>query len=501
VLKPLAGIAILFTLSSAHAQTQPPPPESAAAGQVVEVKAARSTPTGEKAKVFAAKRRVLKGTLAQKCALDSVYFSEQDDMDTYIEQLEEMKDPEEISETGTPMRDPNLQKFNPNAPYGDASNVVDSSSITGAASSQAVGPCGTGDRKFASGREHIIRKDKSFDQALTHIDAKEYDKAAAQLEIAYSKIGYPEAAVLLAKLSLNGLGVPRSTEKAMYWLDRAAGTRFDARRDTLRFNAKDPEAFNGMIEAALLLGRIHLQGIGGVKKDAREARKWYAKAADFGYVPALNTLGLAAQAGVGGPKDLKAARDYFQKAAEEGYVPAQFNLAKLYYTGGEGVAQDYKLAGAWFAQAAKSGHADSMYSMARMYDAGEGVPADQAKAIVYYKEAALKSVPEAQSALASYFYNGDQVPKNLATARQLFNAAAMGGQSEAMFNLAVMLVNGEGGDKDLGMAYVWFNLAKSSGMERATLAMSEIAKTMSPQDKAKADAILKPAAGPARKAP
>ncbi|MGH8855605.1 MAG: SEL1-like repeat protein, partial [Telluria sp.] len=481
MLKPFAGIAILLTLSSAAAQAPVAAPESAAPGQVVEVKAAR-TPTGESKRVFAAKRRVLKGTLAQKCALDSAYFSQQDDEDTYLEQLEQVQEPGEISETGTPMPSPTLQKFNGNAPYGDVSNVVDSSSLTGAASSNAVGPCGIGDRKAAAGREHIIRKDRSFADALAHLDAREYDKAAAQLEIAYSKIGYPEAAVLLAKLSLEGLGVPRSTDKALYWLDRAAGERFDARRDALRFNPKDPDASNGMIDAALLLARLHQHGAGGVKKAPALARKWYGKAADFGFVPALNTLGLASQAGVGGPKDLKGARAYFQKAAEEGYIPAQFNLARLYYAGGDGVAQDHRQAGAWFSQAAKGGHARSLYAMARMYDLGEGVASDQAKAIVYYKEAALKLVPEAQGALASYFYTGEQVPKNLATARKLFNQAAIGGESDAMFNLAVMLVNGEGGDKDLGMAYVWFSLARASGVERAGQAIAEIDNNLSPQD-------------------
>lgn len=494
MLKPLLSIAILFTLPSAIAQTATAAPEPAGAGQVVKVTGSKATPTGESRKVFAAKRRVLKGTLAQKCALDSAYFSQQDDEDTYIEQLEQVQEPGEINENGTPMPSPTLQKFNGSAPFGDASNVVDSSSITGAESSNAAGPCGLGDRKFASGREHIIRKDRSFADALAHLEAKEYDKAAAQLEVAYSKIGYPEAAVLLAKLSLDGLGVARSTEKALYWLDRAAGQRFDERKDALRFNPRDPEALNGMIEAALMLARIHQHGIGGVKKDQAVARKWYARAADFGFVPALNTLGLASQAGAGGAKDLKQARTYFQKAAEEGYVPAQFNLARLYYTGGDGLARDYKQAGAWFAQAGKAGHARALFAMARMYDLGEGVPADQSKAIVYYKEAALKGVPEAQSALATYFYTGEQVAKNPATARKLFNEAAMGGESEAMFNLAAMLANGEGGDKDLGMAYVWFSLARASGFERAGLALSQIDGKLSAQERSKADAILRPSA-------
>jgi TPR repeat protein len=440
---------------------------------------------------------MLSRLLGRDCALDSVYFSQQDDEAAYLDQLAEGRPPAtgETGEAGTPMRSPNLQKFNGNAPDGDASTVVDSSALTGTPSRHALGPCEATDRRFASGREHILRKDRSFADALAHLDAKEYDKAAALLDVAYDKIGYPEAAFLLAQLSLDGLGVPRSTDKALYWLDRAALERFDPSRDRLRFNPRNPTASTGMIDAALLLARLHLQGAKGVRKDPVEARKWYRKAADFGYVPALDILGLAARDGIGGPKDLKQARTWFQKAAEAGYVPAQFNLAALYYAGGDGVARDYALAGAWFAQAGKAGHARALYAMARMYDLGQGVPANQARAIVYYKEAALKLVPEAQGALASYFYTGEQVPKNLVTARQLFNEAATRGEPDAMFNLAAMLAKGEGGEKDPGMAYVWLSLAKASGLERAGPALAAIDSSLSSQDRARADAILKPAGG------
>lgn len=492
----LLSITLIAMPLSVAAQSGAADQDAQPAGQVVQVIGARPTPTGESARVFAAKRRALRGTLAQKCALDSQYLTAQDDEDTYIEQLEQGQPVEEMGETGQPMTSPKLEKYNGKAPYGDASNMVDASSVGGTASSYRLGPCDVGDRRFAAGRESIISNDKSFAEALASLDAKQYEKAAAQLEVAYSKIGYPEAAVLLAKLSMDGLGVPRSTDKALYWLDRAVGARFDPSRDTLRFDPKAPDASNGMIDAALMLARIYLHGIGGVKKDPVAARKWYAKAAEFGSVPAMNTLGLSSQAGVGTPRDLKQARAYFRKAAEEGHVPAQFNLARLYLSGGEGVPPDVAQALAWFAQAGKSGHARSLYALARIYDLGEGVPADQKKAIVYYKEAALKQVPEAQSALATYFYTGEQVPKNLATARQLFNQAAMQGEAEAMFNLAAMLVKGEGGDRDPGMAYVWLSLARDSGFERAAPAVSQVEAILSPGDRARADAILKPASAP-----
>lgn len=499
--KPVVGVALVLTLTAAGAQTPAAAPESAADGetQVVKITGTKPTPTGEPQKVFAAKQSVLRGTLAFKCAMDSVYFTQEDDTEQIVQQMEAAQVPGEISDSSVPLAISASRRFSGSAPTGDVSNMQETSSIPGIGTTSNMGPCNDKDRKEASARESIIRRDKSFGEALEAYDAKDYAKAATLLQDAYKKIGYPEAAVLLARMSLSGQGMPRSTDKAMDWIDRAVMVRFDAGRSRFQFNPKDPEAMNGMIEGTLLRARMALDGSNGIKKDPSDARKWYAKAADFGYVPALNTLGQLSQSGIGGAKDIKKAQDYFSEAADQGYAPAQYNLANLYYLGQDGVKQDYALARNWYAKAGQAGHAKALYTLARMYDLGEGVAADQKKAIVYYKAAALKSEPDALSALALYFYEGDQVPKDLATARKLLNEAAIRGQSDAMFNLAVMLTKGEGGDKDLGMAYVWFSLAKTSGHKNAAQGLADVSKKMSDQDRATADAILKPRSGTAAK--
>ncbi len=107
-----------------------------------------------------------------------------------------------------------------------------------------------------------------------------------------------------------------------------------------------------------------------------------------------------------------------------------------------------------------------------------------------YKDAALKGHADAQNALATYFYRGEVVTQNLATARQLFQAAAQRRQPDAMFNLAVMLAQGQGGDKDLAAAYAWCSLSKGLGHEQAAAALPAIAAKLSPEDKARADALL-----------
>ncbi|MGV7207958.1 tetratricopeptide repeat protein [Oxalobacteraceae bacterium A2-2] len=491
--KSSVSLALMFTLAPAGAQTAPT--EAEAASQVVRITGAKQTPTGESARVYAAKQSALKGTLAIKCGLDSDYLSDDDAVDASLQQREDAVVAGEIADPTGPRPLNKPRKFSGSAPVNDVVNMDESSSITGTVgSSGGMGPCSDGDRKSASAREYIIRKDKTFAEAVAAYEAKDYPRAATLLQAAYRKIAYPEAAVLLGKMSLEGQGLPRDTAKALDWFDRAAVGRFDAGRQPLRFNPKDPEAFNGMIEGALMLARIHLSGVAGVKKDPAEGRKWYAKAAELGYVPALNALGLASQKGIGGPRDLKQAQAYFKEAAERGYAPAQYNLAQLYYAGSDTIPRDYAQARTWYANAAVAGHSGALYALARMVDLGQGGPSDQKKAFAYYKEAALRGEPGAQSALALYYYEGEQVPKDLAIARKLFTEAAMRGQTEAMFNLAVMSTNGEGGARDLGMAYVWFSLAKANGHQKAAQAMDDVAHDMSSQDRATADAILKPRA-------
>jgi len=465
------------------APASPPAANEALAPVKVDGKRAPKVDTGV---VNAAKSKVLSRNFASSCGFMSSY-NPNDDAVTQAYMDSVGKGDSISNET---------ERFNDTSPNGDASSSKVESGVEQLAPEQTdpnapAAGCGKGDRSFAAGRNFIARKDKTLDQAFAALDNEEYAKAKPLFEAAYSKIGYEEAALMLGKLHLYGQGTPRSTEQAVRWLGQVVEARYDPVADRFKFNPGTPEAMNPRIEASLLLAKIYLVGL-GTSKDPAQARKWYAKALDYGFVPAGSNLGQAALAGYGGKKDAVEARDYWREAAEAGYAPAQLRLARLYDSGADGVPRDQQRANAWYAQAAKAGQVDALLAVARIYDAGTGVPADPAKAIVYYKEAALKGNAEAQSALATFFYEGQQVPQDLATARKLFQAAAMRGQADAMFNLAVMSTRGEGGPKDLAMGYVWLNLARSAGHDAAEAALKAVTPLLTPQDRNRADALLKP---------
>lgn len=490
-----AGGALSLT-QAATAQTQPATASAQAAPagtpqpapSTVVVTGTRGGPTTADT-VIAAKSKVLSRKYASSCAFMSSPNAAEDDV-----ALAYMRD---FGMDGGISDD--AEHFSTRAPDGDVSNMVDSSSLDPTDGLDMSNPndpsvkCGAGDRRFAAGRQTILQKDKSLAQGFEALDTRDYPRAMQLLTTAYNKIGYDEAALALAKMYLYGMGTPKSTPQAIVWLRKVTEARFDPQTDGMTFNPKEPQLMNEKVEAAFMLARIYERGIGTAKNPA-EAMKWYAKAADFGFVPARNVLGEAYIAGYGGNADPRKGLDYLQSAAQEGYVAAQYNLAKLYYSGESGVPRDLKQAGAWFNAAAKSGYPAALFAAGRMYDLGEGVPADPKRAIVYYKEAALKGNRDAEFALGTFFYDGEVVEKNLATARKLFDTAAKQGQVDAMFNLGAMTLNGEGGPADMAMAYVWLSLAKQGGHAQADAALKAVTPKLTAQDRAKADAILKPTA-------
>ena len=99
------------------------------------------------------------------------------------------------------------------------------------------------------------------------------------------------------------------------------------------------------------LGRAYVRA-----KNYQAAVDQFGKAAEQGYAPAQNTLGLMYTRGLGVTRDDAEAVNWYRKAAEQGYAPAQNNLG-LMYQNGQGVAQDDAEAVGWYRKAAEQGYA------------------------------------------------------------------------------------------------------------------------------------------------
>jgi TPR repeat protein len=382
------------------------------------------------------------------------------------------------------------------APFGDASMPVEElrGGLRGLrpriAGRGLAGGCSGADLRFSAGRLHIAMHDKSLSQAFQAFSRKDYVRARELFTEAWNKVGYRGVpALMVARIHLYGLGTPQNTPEAIDWLDKVANDRFGPGME-MRFNPAQPAAMSPMVEAAWLLAQIYDHGI-GIARDPKLARKWYGKAAEYGYVPALDILALYGLSAGAEPGERDQAVGQLKRAADAGYAPAQYHLARVYYTG-EGAPRDIHLAGAYFDAAARAGMPAAQFAAGRMFDLGEGVPADARKALVYYKDAALKGDRDAEFALGTYFYGGEVVGKDPSTARKWFAAAARQGQADAMFNLGVMTARGEGGARDPAVGYVWLALAAQSGQKQAGAARDLLGPTLAPDERRKAEAVLEP---------
>lgn len=419
-------------------------------------------------------------------------------------QMEEQSTPADPGGNDDGTQSPASKTFRDTSPYGDASRDpaiqgaapagMGTPGKSGASLTPDSATCGPSDIAFAAARSQIARHDHSLGDAYSAFDARDYPKALVLFKASYDKMGYDVAALMEGKMYVAGLGAPRDMEKGIAWLKKATEARFDP-KDAIRFNPDDPDYMNSRIDAAMTLAKIYVTGF-GLPRNPAEAKRWYLKADEFGFVPASHIVGQIYENGYAGEKTLPKAVSYFKKAGIAGYAPSEYELGVIYYNGGDGVPEDKKLAADWLYQAAKRGNANALYAVGRMYDLGEVVPADAQKALVYYKEAALKGQADAQNALGLFFYTGEIVAKDLGVARKWFLQAAKGGNADAMFNLGVMMVNGEGGAKDLATAYAWFRLAGEMGLEKGEAGAKELDGKLTPEEKARAEALLKPAPKP-----
>ena len=133
----------------------------------------------------------------------------------------------------------------------------------------------------------------------------------------------------------------------------------------------------GSLAGMTSLGFLYQNGR-GVEKDDAQAVAWYRKAAEQGYPPAQNNLGVM----YAGESPAVA---WYRKATKQGGADAQKNLGGM-YADGRGVEQDDAQAVAWFRKAAEQGFANAQFNLGQRYRIGWGVEKDEAQAVAWYRE-------------------------------------------------------------------------------------------------------------------
>ncbi|CAG8579245.1 10889_t:CDS:1, partial [Acaulospora morrowiae] len=121
----------------------------------------------------------------------------------------------------------------------------------------------------------------------------------------------------------------------------------------------------------------------GIKKDDKEAAKWFRKAAEQGLSSAQFMLGFLYMIGMGVQHDIQQGLHWYHLAARQNDPIAMRNIAYHHLT-----EKDYKNAKDWFCKAYEAGNAESANQIGIMYSLGKGNSRDLQKAEEWFRKSA-----------------------------------------------------------------------------------------------------------------
>jgi len=122
---------------------------------------------------------------------------------------------------------------------------------------------------------------------------------------------------------------------------------------------------------------------------------------------------------------------------------------------------DYTTAYRELAPAAAGGAPLAQYNLARMYFTGEGVSRDSGEGLKWLRKAAMAGVGLAQYQLGARHEWGIDVAHDYGEAARWYRMAADRGVPVAQFRLGLLYMNGLGVTRDVVAAHLWLNLAAS----------------------------------------
>ncbi|VFU07343.1 Sel1 domain protein repeat-containing protein [Methylocella tundrae] len=240
--------------------------------------------------------------------------------------------------------------------------------------------------------------------------------------------------------------------------------------------------------AMTLVGELYAQGL-GVRRDAKEAVRWYKLASDRGDRQATFRLALANLVGDGTAKDRDEAQKLFEKAAAQDHPGALYNLGVMAIENKGGVAPDFTKAAKLFEQAADLGDSDAAYALGLLYRNGTGVEKSDERAAEWIARSAKDNNVPAEIEYAIMLFNGVGVPKDETAAAKLFLKAAARDNPVAQNRAARVLAAGRGLPKDMVEAMKWHILARAAGVKDKWLD-GELAK-LTPKEKEAVQAAVR----------
>lgn len=211
-------------------------------------------------------------------------------------------------------------------------------------------------------------------------------KYKAEQFLSAAENGDPKSQYEVAKCYYYGMGFYKDPEEATEWFREAA--------EHYRELAEE-----GDRNAQLIIGDCLCFGETSDKRRAKSLH-WYRLAADAGLPEAQLALGNAYNNGIGGNVDHAKAFQCYEKASQAGNIEAKYALGNMYsfYSICKelGIKEDDRKTIPLFINAAESGHSRAQYELARCYEKGyNGVTKNIDLAYKWYKKSLANGEIEA----------------------------------------------------------------------------------------------------------
>ncbi|WP_333592280.1 tetratricopeptide repeat protein [Brevundimonas sp.] len=136
--------------------------------------------------------------------------------------------------------------------------------------------------------------------------------------------------------------------------------------DTAGLETMKRAAQMGEPAAQLHLVKLYQDGEAGAPKDLAQARAWARRAAESGDPHGRHAYAMYLYDGMGGGRDRPEALRLLLSAAEQGLVDSQYNVARLFEMGDEGIAADPAEALKWYMIAARGGDEEAPAAVTRL---------------------------------------------------------------------------------------------------------------------------------------
>lgn len=281
-----------------------------------------------------------------------------------------------------------------------------------------------------------------------------YKKAAKYFEKTIER-GQDENAMYYYSLQLlEGKGVEKDTEKAIYYLKNAAD-----------LHQADAENKYGMM---LEFGSKE------VKKNVKEAIKYYRKSSDHGNEVGMFNYADILEKGKHVEQNVKEAARLFRLSYKRGYIPAICRYGEMLLEG-RGVDADPNEASRLFLLAIQNKYTSAYVSLGQMYLTGNGFDKNEEEATRLFKMAADAGNVRGMIQYGISLEEGIGCKKDVVKALELYKKSIAKGSKIALTKAAKLLLLGEDGvDEDLETAIDYLSTAKENGDEEAASILAEL---------------------------